>query len=123
MAFAPSAISSFPVPKGEMQELKKLRDAFSERVAHLSWKRSEFTPDQQLVIAHEIEGELRPLLLRFLAEAVPERLCEGFLEEARTALLDERGTHDAHRRDRDPGPSGLNGCAARRRNAARSPSR
>lgn len=73
------------VPKAETDELKELRDAFSERVAHLSWKRSEFTADQQLVMTHEIEGKLRALLLRFLEEAEPEKLCEGFLKEARLA--------------------------------------
>lgn len=74
------------VAKAETQGLRELREAFSERVAHLSWKRSGFTRDEQLVMTHEIEGKLRPLLLRFLEKADPERLCEGFLKEARLAL-------------------------------------
>jgi hypothetical protein len=74
------------VPQADQNKLKELRDAFSERVAHLSWKRSEFTPEQQLVIARKIVGKLRPLLLRFIEEADSEKLCEGFIDQARTAL-------------------------------------
>jgi hypothetical protein len=70
----------------EVQELKDLRAAFSERVAHLSWKRSEFTPAQQLVLTHEIEEKLRPLIVRFLREADNATLCEGFAEEAYLAV-------------------------------------
>jgi hypothetical protein len=70
----------------EVQELKDLRAALSERVAHLSWKRSEFPPAQQLVLTHEIEDKLRPLILRFLWEADHATLCEDFVVEAYLAV-------------------------------------
>jgi hypothetical protein len=70
----------------EVQELKDLRGAFSERVAHLSWKRSEFKPSQQLVLTHQIEEKLLPLILRFLREADHATLCEDFAEEAYLAV-------------------------------------
>jgi hypothetical protein len=69
-----------------VRELKQLRDAFSERVAHLSWKRSEFTGSQQLVLTQEIEDKLRPLILRFVREADDAALCHGFVDEAHLAV-------------------------------------
>jgi hypothetical protein len=74
------------VPAAEVQELKDLRGAFSDRVAHLSWKRSEFTAAEHLVLTHGIEDKLRPLILRFLREADHAPLCEDFGEEARLAV-------------------------------------
>jgi hypothetical protein len=78
--------TGWAVPKATTRELKQLREAFSERVAHLSWKRSGFTGDEQLVMTQKIERKLQPLLLRFLEAADPETLCEGFLNETRAAL-------------------------------------
>ena len=78
--------TGWSVPKATTRELQQLRGAFSERVAHLSWKRSGFTGDEQLVMTHEIERKLQPLLLRFLEEADPETLCAGFTNETRAAL-------------------------------------
>jgi hypothetical protein len=74
------------VSADEVQELKDLRAAFSERVAHLSWKRSEFSPAEQLVLTHEIEDKLRPLILRVLREADHATLCEDFAEDATLAV-------------------------------------
>jgi hypothetical protein len=89
------------VPVAEVRELKALREAFSERVAHLSWKRSGFTRAEQLVLTHEIEGKLRPLILRFLAEAEPDGLCDGFVEETRLALAGAEAASE------HPPPEGL----------------
>jgi hypothetical protein len=76
------------VPAAKKRDLQELRDAFSERVAHLSWKRSEFTREEQLVMTREIEDKVRPLILRFLQEADPEALCEDFVKEASLAAAD-----------------------------------
>ena len=76
------------VSQADRRDLKALRKAFSERVAHLSWRRASFTPEEQQVFTREIETKLQPLLLRFLDEANPELVCEGFTEEARGALSD-----------------------------------
>jgi hypothetical protein len=81
------------VPQVETQELKQLRAAFSERVAHLSWKRSAFTAGEQRVIAHQIQDKLGPLLRQFLRRADPEMLCNGFVSEADAALSE--GESDA----------------------------
>jgi hypothetical protein len=78
--------SGWTVSAEELRELKELRAAFSERVAHLSWRRSEFSPAEQLVMTHEIEDKLRPLILRFLREAGHATLCEDFVEEAYLAV-------------------------------------
>ena len=80
---------AWSVSQRERDDLKILREAFSERVAHLSWKRAQFTAEEQQVLTHEIEATLRPLLLRFLDEADPENLCEGFIGEACAALSDD----------------------------------
>jgi hypothetical protein len=85
-ATAPEWSRGWSVPVAEAEVLKALRVRFSERVAHLSWRRSGFTQAEQLVLTDEIEAKLRPLIVRFLAEADPEGLCERFVEEIRLAL-------------------------------------
>ena len=44
----------------ERNELQELRNEFSERVMHLGWKRSEFTDQEQTVLADRIEREFGP---------------------------------------------------------------
>jgi hypothetical protein len=73
-------------PPPERQDLQRLEERFSERVAHLSWQRAKFTDEERLVLTHEIESKIRPVLIRFLDRADAERLCEGFVDEARWAL-------------------------------------
>jgi hypothetical protein len=70
----------------ERLDLQRLAAEFSERVMHLGWQRSEFTDPERTVLTHGIEAGIRPVLVRFLDQADPEKLCEGFVEAARAAI-------------------------------------
>lgn len=71
---------------GDWAPLKSLRSQFSERVAHLSWKRSAFTEKEQVVASLEIFAAIARNLDPFLEDADHELLCDGFIESARQAL-------------------------------------
>jgi hypothetical protein len=73
-------------PPPERRDLQALQDELSERVMHLGWKRSEFTDQEREVLTHRVEESIRPVLLRFLEQADPAKLCEGFIETARVAI-------------------------------------
>ncbi len=67
-------------------DLKKLREQFSQRVAHLSWRRRELSEAEQEVRSGEIFTAIENELQRFLKEADLDKLSDGFLEAATAAL-------------------------------------
>jgi hypothetical protein len=62
-------------------------ERFSERVMHLSLKRTTFTPEEQQVETRRIRRELGEDIGRFLAAVNEDSVCEGFIARAREALL------------------------------------
>ena len=73
-------------------------DRFSERVMHLSLKRSTFTPGEQRVETGQIRHELGQDIEEFLSAVRPELVCDNFVARARAALLESEPLPDVVQR-------------------------
>jgi hypothetical protein len=73
-------------PPSNQAELDDLRDRFSKQFVHLSRRRPTYSADARRVLSRQIVDTLAPEFRRFLDVADPERLCDGFRDEALAAL-------------------------------------
>ena len=62
-------------------------ERFSQRVMHLSLKRATFTPNERQVETRRIRRDLGADIEQFLDAVDDDRVCKGFLAQARAALL------------------------------------
>ncbi len=77
--------------KRDRKALKRLSGEFSQRVAHLAWRRSQLNVTQQRVMTEEIFDAIRNRLLLFVELVDPDRVCPGFAEEAVKAMFAPAG--------------------------------
>jgi hypothetical protein len=88
------ATGSWSIPAGDAKALRRLGGEFSQRVAHLSWRRSGDKSVQTAVLTEEIFAAIRKHLLAFLDRVDPERVEDDFVEEARKALAESKSAVD-----------------------------
>jgi hypothetical protein len=78
----------------EAKALRRLGGEFSQRVAHLSWRRSGDKSVQAAVLTEKIFAAIRKHLLAFLDQVDPERVEDDFVAEARKALGESKSAVD-----------------------------
>lgn len=73
--------AGWSIPDDDRRALKRLSGEFSQRVAHLSWRRSELDADQQRVMTDDIFDAVRRHLLRFVELVDRDRVRPRFVED------------------------------------------
>jgi hypothetical protein len=74
-------VAEWSISTSDRRALKRLSGEFSQRVAHLSWRRSELDATQQRVIADGIFDAVRRQLLVFVECIDHERVRPRFFED------------------------------------------
>lgn len=80
-------VQEWSIAGGDRRALKRLSGEFSQRVAHLSWQRSQLDPAQQRVMTDDIYDAIRRYLLAFLEHVDPDRVCSGFIQDVGGAMF------------------------------------
>lgn len=91
------AIGNWSIPAEDSKALRRLGGEFSQRVAHLSWRRSGDKSVQTSVLTEEIFTAIRQHGLAFLDQVDPDRIEDDFVEEAREALVERKSAVDFYK--------------------------
>lgn len=91
------ATGNWSIPVEEAKVLRHLGGEFSQRVAHLSWRRSGDKSVQTAVLTEQIFAAIREHLLVFLDQVDPERVEDDFVEETRKALAETKSATDFYK--------------------------
>jgi hypothetical protein len=74
-------VGEWGIPDSDRRALKRLSGEFSQRVAHLSWRRSELDTTQQRVMTENIFDAVRRQLLVFVEHLDHDRVRPRFFED------------------------------------------
>lgn len=91
------ATGSWSIPAEDAKALRRLGGEFSQRVTHLSWRRSGDRSVQTAVLTEEIFAAIRKHLLAFLDQVELARVENDFVEEARRALVETKSATDFYK--------------------------
>jgi hypothetical protein len=80
-------VGEWSIADDDRKALKKLSGEFSQRVAHLTWRRSQLDAAQQRVMTEDIFDAIRRHLLAFLEHIDPDRVQAEFLPEVAEAMF------------------------------------
>jgi hypothetical protein len=80
-------VGGWAMAGADRRSLKKLSGEFSQRVAHLAWRRSQLNATQQRVMTEDIFDAIRRHLLVFVEHVDPHRVGPRFVQEVIEAMF------------------------------------